>query len=135
VGHNSYHSKASPPGSAGAGAGSHDSYIEPLQPVALHSPLSPARDYSEGPPQLPELELDDMMESPSLSDGLPLRSPDRADWRDDRYGSQQPTPTTWEHRLEGDGMPDGIISEWDTEGVASWMNSLGFGKYHDALLG
>ncbi|KAI5812671.1 MAPKKK cascade protein kinase regulator Ste50 [Pyronema omphalodes] len=74
------------------------------------------------------------MESPSLSDGLPLRSPDRADWRDDRYGSQQPTPTTWEHRLEGDGMPDGIISEWDTEGVASWMNSLGFGKYHDALL-
>ncbi|KAF8533335.1 hypothetical protein BDD12DRAFT_761662 [Trichophaea hybrida] len=31
-------------------------------------------------------------------------------------------------------MPDGIITDWDTDGVANWVNSLGFGKYQDALL-
>lgn len=128
-----------PPASTGAGGvrqQQHGSFIEPLQPVALHSPISPVRDYTyDGPPE----EEEDMMmtSSPGLQH-LPLRSPrDIEEWRDDsRFGgSNQPTPTTWDQRLEGDGMPDGLITDWDTEGVANWINSLGFGKYQDDLLG
>jgi hypothetical protein len=139
---------ASGAGGGGGGYNAHDSLVAPLQPIALQAPISPARDTTEtdaetviddggddddeeedsdedGPPRLPELPE---MSSPGFMREMPLRSPD--------WGSGQPTPTSWEQRtVEGDGMPDGIIADWDAEGVADWLCSLGLGKYREALLG
>lgn len=77
-------------------------------------------------PTLPEVE--DMSSSGFLH-GMPMRSA-----RDEEWGGE-PTPTPWDRRLEGDGMPDGNILEWDTEGVVGWIVSLGLGKYQETLLG
>lgn len=138
----------------------HDSLVAPLQPVALQHPISPARDTApdtdfddtddeetededegdEGarsdhryrylgdndPPTLPALED---MSSPGFLQPMSARSPRDEDW------GGEPTPTPWDRRLEGDGMPDGNILEWDTEGVVGWIVSLGLGKYQETLLG
>lgn len=80
-----------------------------------------------GPPTLPTLE--DMSSPGFLHGGLAAKSPRDEDW------GGEPTPTPWDRRLEGDGMPDGNILEWNTEGVVGWIVSLGLGKYQETLLG
>jgi hypothetical protein len=70
------------------------------------------------------------------SPGIHAGSPPDDDMRDERSGSEQPTPTFYNQRpIEGEGMPDGLITDWDAEGVAEYVSSLGFPQYHDAFLG
>lgn len=60
------------------------------------------------------------------------------DSRDDRSGSDMPTPTYYQqqHRqMEGDGMPEGHIVDWEPEDVAVFVSSLGLDQYHDAFIG
>jgi hypothetical protein len=103
----------------------HDSLVAPLQPVALDAPMSPARDFVI--PTISELEHMASPESPGSIMG--------DDWRDDILSSNQPTPTWYHH--EGDSMPDGLITDWTIESVASWVSSLGHGfiQYHDYFIG
>lgn len=75
------------------------------------------------PPNIQELES---MPSPNPMGSM--GSPMDDEFRGDR------TPKTWKDGFDGDGIPDGPISEWDEHEVAEWISSLGLGKYHDDMI-
>jgi hypothetical protein len=119
----------------------HDSLVAPLQAIALEAPVSPARDDDD-----------------DGGEGSPDMRGDGA-WRREQDETRRRSSPGWYRREEdeeveieddvaaglegaedvgdeaGGSVPEGVVTEWEAEGVAGWVGSLGLGGYSEAFLG